>query len=178
MGLGGFAHLSDFVREGGVLAAFGNSGTLAVDGGLVRNVRRASVGSTPGSILRAKVLRPQHPIAYGYESSTTIFRGNDPMWDVDDEDRGWAVVQFGTKEVPEPEDKEKGKESKKETGPLVLSGFAKDPDKVDGKPAILDLPVGKGRVVLYAFNPFHRYLNHADFRYAYNLILNWNDVPQ
>jgi len=32
--------------------------------------------------------------------------------------------------------------------------------------------------VLYAFNPLHRYLNHADFRYAFNLILNWNDKPR
>ena len=36
--------------------------------------------------------------------------------------------------------------------------------------------MGKGRVVLYAFNPLHRYLNHADFRWVYNAVLNWNDL--
>ena len=47
-----------------------------------------------------------------------------------------------------------------------------------GLPAILDVPVGKGRVLLFAFNPMHRYLNHGDFRWVYNAILNWNDLPK
>ena len=50
-------------------------------------------------------------------------------------------------------------------------------NEVDGKPAILDVPVGKGRVILFAFNPLHRYLNLSDFRFAYNAILHWNDLP-
>ena len=49
--------------------------------------------------------------------------------------------------------------------------------KLDGLPAILDVPVGKGHVVLFAFNPMHRFLNHSDFRFVYNAILNWNDLP-
>jgi hypothetical protein len=48
---------------------------------------------------------------------------------------------------------------------------------VDGKPAIIDLPTGRGRVVIFNFNPLHRYLNHSDFRFLYNAILNWNDLP-
>ena len=51
-------------------------------------------------------------------------------------------------------------------------------EAVDGKPAVLDLPVGKGRVILFACNPLNRYLNHADFRLLYNVLLNWNDLPQ
>ena len=60
---------------------------------------------------------------------------------------------------------------------LVLSGYVKEPKKVDGKPAILDVPVEQGRVILFAFNPLHRYLNHSDFRLLYNVVLNWNDLP-
>ena len=66
----------------------------------------------------------------------------------------------------------------KEKRDLLVSGFVKGKDAIDGKPAILDVPVGKGRVILFSFNPLHRYLNHADFRFAYNVILNWNDLPR
>jgi hypothetical protein len=241
MGFLGLQHLQEFVEGGGVLVTLGNSGTVVVDGGLLRRVGRAGGGfNTPGSEVQAKVLRPLHPIVYGYEELPTIFRGNVPIWDVADEDRGFAVLQFGTKEVPAREEGEKGAPVAAEKAPghtppaggaggagnagnagsagdievedadvpakpptpaappaarrsesqpasatspapkrdLLVSGFVKGKDMVDGKPAILDLPVGKGRVILFAFNPLHRYLNHADFRYVYNVILNWNDLPK
>ena len=61
---------------------------------------------------------------------------------------------------------------------FVLSGLARGKEELDGKPAILDVPTGKGRVILYAFDPLHRYLNLADFRFVYNALLNWNDLPR
>jgi hypothetical protein len=213
MGFAGLANLQEFIAGGGTLVAMSSAGILPVDGGLVRNVRRVDPGRTPGSVFRGKVLRSEHPVAYGYEEKTTVFRGNGPLFDVDKEDRARVIVQFGTKEVgdtdgdagentlmggaakpsirpgmasndeageaePPSEDKEKEKD-----GPLVLSGFVKanggdTREALDGKPAILDLPTGKGRVILFSFNPMHRYLNHADFRYVYNIILNWNDLPR
>jgi hypothetical protein len=203
MGFEGLLNLQRFVERGGVLVALGNSGVLPVQGGLVRRVRNVEGPNTPGSELRAKVLRPEHPIVYGYEERPSIFRGNGPLWDVDDRDRGWAVLQFGTKQVPEEEEKkeepaeetvevedvedvedtdvEPEPQEKKPESPedkrLVLSGFLKGEAQVDGKPAVLDVPVGKGRVILYAFNPLHRYLNLSDFRLVYNVLLNWNDLP-
>jgi hypothetical protein len=185
MGLEGLSNLKEFVEDGGVLVTMASAGTLPVDGGIVRYVTKASVGRTPGSVVRAKVLRPEHPITYGYDELTTVFRGSGPVFDVDKEDRHLAVVQFGTKVVVEPEedgddDEEKAKD-KKDTkaggGKLLLSGYVESPEKLDGKPAILDVPTGKGRVIMFSFNPMHRYLNHSDFRYVYNIILNWNDLP-
>ena len=51
MGLEGLLELQRFVRAGGVLVTLGNSGTVAVDGGLVRHVERlpASTVKSPGS---------------------------------------------------------------------------------------------------------------------------------
>ncbi len=72
----------------------------------------------------------------------------------------------------------KPKPEKKDDGRLVLSGFVRGEDMVNGKPAILDLPAGKGRVILFSFDPLHRFLNLADFRFVYNALLNWNDLPQ
>ncbi len=215
MGFQGLINLQRFVEGGGILVTLGGSGALPVEGGLVRRVRNVGGGfNTPGSELRAKVLRPEHPIVYGYEERTSVFRGNGPMFDVADRDRGWVVAQFGTKKVGEDEKKEdeddgsiseqepatplpaeevvevedadveeepdaakKEKPESPEDKKLVLSGFVRGADEVDGKPAILDVPAGKGRVILFAFNPLHRYLTLSDFRFVYNVLLNWNDLP-
>ncbi|HSU83215.1 MAG TPA: hypothetical protein VLR69_12405, partial [Thermoanaerobaculia bacterium] len=141
---------------------------------------------------------------YGYEELTHVFRGNGPIYDVPKSERARVVLQFGTKR-PEGEEEEaaaKKKDSsgievedldapatpaippkpkpeeKKEDNRLVLSGFVKGEEMVNGKPAILDLPAGKGRVILFAFDPLHRFLNLADFRFVYNAVLNWNDFPR
>ncbi len=216
MGFAGLLNLDKFVRGGGVLIALGGAATLPVDGGIVRNAFHVSAGgNTPGSELRVKVVRPEHPLVYGYETLTAVFRGNGPLFDVAKSDRARVVLQFGTKK-PEGDDDEAEKEKKpgggsgiasgievedldtpavpaaelaakpkgdkdkdkKDDGRLVLSGLSRGQDALDGKPAILDLPTGKGRVILYAFNPLHRFLNLADFRFVYNALLNWNDLPQ
>ncbi len=200
MGFAGMLNLQRFLEGGGVLVALGSSSTLAVEGGLVRGAERVTPGglNSPGSELRAKVLRPEHPITYGYEELTQVFRGNGPLYDVPKSERGRVVMQFGTKK-PEEEDEKKEKakaggievedlDTKPEGKPaekgkpqdnrLVLSGFVRGEDAINGKPAILDLPAGKGRVILFAFNPLHRYLNLADFRFVWNVLLNWNDLPK
>ena len=197
MGLEGLANLQKFVHDGGVLVTIENAGTLAVDGGIVRGISRVPQGSfnSPGSEVQAKVLRPEHPLVYGYEELPTVFRGNAPLFNVRGREQDRVVLQFGTKRV-EAEDavvnvaeshewpaedaasvKKEEEEKKKESKPLVLSGFVKGADVVEGKPAIIDVPTGKGRVILFNFNPLHRYLTHSDFRFVYNAILHWNDMP-
>jgi hypothetical protein len=199
LGLEGVLALRGFVEGGGTLLAIGGAGVLAVEGGLVRRVTLASSGgNNPGSELQAKVVRPAHPLVYGYEEKPTVFRGNGPVFDVRDLDRGRVVLQFGTKQVPEDDAAEVGSADgkievedvssggdvakpksveAKDKPPIVISGFIQGKEELDGKPAILDLPVGKGRVILFGFNPLHRYLNHSDFRFAWNAILHWNDLP-
>jgi hypothetical protein len=201
MGFTGMLNLQRFLEGGGVLVALGSSGTLAVDGGLVRGAERAQANglNSPGSELRAKVLRPEHPITYGYEELTSVFRGNGPLYDVPKSERGRVVMQFGTKKPDGEDEKKEGKakaggievedldakpegkpaeKAKPQDNRLVLSGFVRGEDAINGKPAILDLPAGKGRVILFAFNPLHRYLNIADFRFVWNVLLNWNDLPK
>jgi hypothetical protein len=202
MGFEGLLNLDRFVRGGGVLIALGNGGTLPVDGGIVRGVSSARLGAnTPGSEVRVKVVRPEHPLAYGYEELTQVFRGNGPVFDVPKADRARVVLQFGTKKPDGEEDegdKKAGSASgieeedldapaaapaakpkaEKKDDRFVLSGLARGQEELDGKPAILDVPTGKGRVILYGFDPLHRYLNLADFRFVYNALLNWNDLPR
>ena len=174
----GVGHVEEFVRKGGVLVTLGGASTLAVDGGLAPGLRRAKTKDAycPGSELRARFRRPDHPIAYGYKETTSAFREERPVYAVRRADEGRIVLQWGAR-IPK-DDEEPGDEAKDEKKePLVVSGGVKGAAEIEGKPAILDVPVGKGRVVVFDFDPLHRYETVSDFRLVWNAILNWNDLP-
>jgi hypothetical protein len=60
--------------------------------------------------------------------------------------------------------------------PFVESGQAWGEENLIGRPAILDVPVGKGHVVCFNFNPMHRDLNRGDQRLLWNALLNWQAI--
>ena len=33
------------------------------------------------------------------------------------------------------------------------------------------------RVVAFNFDPIHRLMSRSDFRFVWNIVLNWNDLP-
>jgi Zinc carboxypeptidase len=175
----GIQNLEDFVRQGGVLVTLGGASTLPLDGGIARGVRRASVKAlfTPGSELRARFRRPEHPIAYGYPETTSVFRENRPVYRVRRADEGRIVLQWGTRLAPADDEEDDDSSSKDEAADLVVSGGIKGGDELQRKPAILDVPTGEGRIVAFDFDPIHRYLTLSDFRLVWNVILNWNDLP-
>jgi hypothetical protein len=178
----GVANIEEFVREGGVLVTLGGASVLPLDGGIARDVRRASAKDifTPGSELTARFRRPDHPIAYGYKEITSVFREDRTLYRVRRADEGRIVLQWGAK-LPKDEEESKEaeeKEEKKDDSPaLLISGGIRGADELEGKPALLDIPTGKGRVVAYNFDPIHRYQTLSDFRLVWNAILNWNDLP-
>jgi hypothetical protein len=180
----GVAHLEEFVRQGGVLVTLGGASTLPLDGGIARNVRRARTKDlyTPGSELRARFRQPRHPLAYGYREVTSVFREDRPLYAVRRSDEGRVVLQYG-EDLPKEDDDQAEAEAQgkapapADDKPLVVSGGIKGEKEILGKPAILDLPTGKGRVLAFDFDPIHRYLTLSDFRLAWNAILNWNDLP-
>jgi hypothetical protein len=61
---------------------------------------------------------------------------------------------------------------------LVVSGGMKGESELEGRPAILDIPLGRGRIVAFGFDPIHRTLSRSDFRLVWNALLNWNDLPE
>ena len=184
IGWAGMANLQRFVERGGLLLTLGNGSALALEGGLVRGVSAAPGGGsvwTPGVELKAKFLRALHPIAYGYKPVDSVFRGSFTTYRVRPADRDWVVLQWGTKAPKEdrdpaeaPPDSAKG--AAKEDAAMVVSGGAKGDDSLEGRPAILDIPVGKGHVVAYNFNPMHRDLNRSDYRLLWNALLNWQAI--
>ena len=178
-------NIEQFVRAGGLLVTLGGASTLPLDGGIARDVSHASVKdvSNPGSTLRATFRRLDHPLAFGYPATIEALREERTVYRVRRTDRGRVVLQWGSKIEDEDEDKDDTKdeaeskekdEPKKE--PLVVSGV-KGASELEGKPAVLDVPVGKGHVVAFDFDPIHRYTTLSDFRLVWNALLNWNDLP-
>lgn len=50
----------------------------------------------------------------------------------------------------------------------------KGADEIRNNPAIVDVPVGQGQVILFATNPCYRWQNLGEFRMLFNTILNYN----
>ena len=182
IGWGGMAKLEEYLNAGGVLVTLGNGSAIALQGGLVRDVsRRGGAVFTPGSELKAKFTRPDHPLAYGFPEVTSVFRSMLPVYDIARSGRGGVVLQFGTKLRAEDREEEKpdaakaaDAAAKKEEAKMLISGAIKGEDELEGRPAILDLPAGKGRVIAFLFNPIHRDLNRSDHRFLWNALLNWS----
>ena len=45
-----------------------------------------------------------------------------------------------------------------------------------GKPAVVDVPVGKGHVVMFATNPMWRHQTQGEFFLLFNAALNFNNL--
>lgn len=59
---------------------------------------------------------------------------------------------------------------------LLLSGALVGGESLAGRPALVDVSLGKGHVVLFGIRPFWRFETHGSFFLAFNAILNWNDL--
>jgi len=59
---------------------------------------------------------------------------------------------------------------------LLLSGELAGGQELANTPAVIDVPVGKGHVVLYAINPMWRQETHGSFMLVMNAVLNWDHL--
>jgi hypothetical protein len=153
IGLAGAEEFEKFVREGGVLITLGGSSSFPAEYGIARRVdasRTTSQFYAPGPIVEAEVLKPAHPIFYGYSDKTMPVRyANGPLLRVPDEEKSrWVLMQFpGTEKS-------------------VLSGLMKGVGEIKDRPAILDVPEGRGRMLLFATNPCYRWQKSRGVQYA------------
>ena len=163
MGLEGVLELKRFVEDGGVLITLANSSYMPPEFGLSRSVnaqRPTAQFYAPGPVVEAEILKPLHPIFYGYPDRTVPVRyANGPLLTVPASDRDDQVLM----RYPG------GAAS-------VKSGLMRGADEISGRPAIVDVPVGGGRVVLFAGNPCYRWQNHGEFGMLFNAVLHWNDT--
>jgi hypothetical protein len=156
MGLAGAMEIEKFVREGGVVITLGASSFFPAEFGLTREVearRTPAAFYAPGPIVEAEVLQPTHPVFYGYDKKRLPVRyAAGPVFAVPEKQKSaWTLMKF--------------------TG-AELSGLLKGGGEIRDKAAILDVPVGKGRVLLFGTNPCYRWQNHGEFPMLFNAILH------
>jgi len=162
MGLLGAAEIDRFVNEGGSLVTLAAASFFPADFGIADLIDARTPSAAfyaPGPIIQAEVQAPDSPIFYGYTGKTLPVRyGNGPLLTVPDILKERVLMKYpgGDK--------------------AVLSGLFKSPNEIKDRPAIVDLPQGKGQVVLFAGNPCYRWQNHGEFGMLFNTILHWNDL--
>jgi len=162
MGLEGLTELRKFVEQGGTLITLGSASAVPVDFGLVPDVTDSKPAKgfyAAGPVVQTKVLQPQNPIFYGYDSTQIPVRwAADTLYSVPNIYKSRVLMEFPG-----------GKEG-------VLSGFIKGAEDVKNSPAIIDTPVGQGQVLMFATNPMWRWQNLGEFRMLYNAIFNYRNL--
>ncbi len=120
LGLTGLANLRDFVAAGGVLVGVENTAEFAVDFGFTNGVSTQSArrGQVVGSFLRTNTVDEASPIAYGIGDSLAVYSSDGSSFGVSNMASGRS---FGG-----------GADNERATG----RGTAKDPDVVQGRPAL------------------------------------------
>ncbi|HEX9631934.1 MAG TPA: M14 metallopeptidase family protein [Gemmatimonadales bacterium] len=157
LGQAGVAALRVFVEAGGTLVTFNESSRWAVEA--FRLPVRDDSGSlddrtfyAPGSIFRLD-LDAAHPLARNAPARTIAWFEEGPLFAVTDGARARVVGRFAR----EPED-------------VLLSGWVLGPEHAAGRPALIEVPVGRGRVILFGFRPQYRGHTIATFPLLFNAL--------
>jgi len=196
-GFEGIANLSAFVHNGGVLVPFDNSSMLVSQTGIGRELSVANTSGLnhPGSIVRVRARHTDSKILYGYPEVFEIFRGNGPVLSVNQQNRDLMVLQYGVQvpkadipysgeilggnaEIPASQNvagMEEGRYNAKNY-PYLISGMVQNQEQILGQGAIFNVPVGKGRLIAFTFNPMHRYLTHQNMSMVWNTLINWESL--
>jgi hypothetical protein len=162
MGLEGVVELQKFIEQGGLMITLGTASSFPADFGITRKVEATRTSAqfyAPGPIVEAEITRPVHPIFYGYnEKEQPVRWANGPLLQVPAADRESQVLM----RFPGGDQ-------------AVLSGLMKGANEIRGRPAILDVPVGQGQVLMFSTNPIYRWQNFGEFNMLFNAILHFND---
>jgi Zinc carboxypeptidase len=159
-GLGeeGVKALREFVEAGGTLVCLNGASEFAA-AQLKLPVRNVAAGLRrtefyiPGSILRVE-LDTAHPVAAGMPRESIAWFEDSPVFEFDarDSDRVRVVARY-------PIDRD-----------ALLSGWMLGGRKLWGKAALVEVALGRGRIVLFGFRPQYRAQTLATYPLLFNAI--------
>ena len=173
VGKEGVENLKKFVEAGGTLVFLNRSSLFAIEQFKlpVKDVTQGLPRKEfyiPGSILRTE-LDPSHPIAKGMPQQSIAWFEDSPAfefvphsftstrpptaWDVFPRENFKVIARY-------PSDPKQ----------ILLSGWALGAEKIAGKAALVEIKVGKGKIVLFGFRPQYRGQSLATFPLLFNAI--------
>ncbi|MBK9155010.1 MAG: hypothetical protein IPM25_12470 [Chloracidobacterium sp.] len=163
VGKEGVENLKKFVEAGGTLVFLNESSRFAIEqfNLPVKDVTRGLPRKEfyiPGSILRTE-LDTTHPIAKGMPAQSIAWFEDSPTFDV--ENAGSSGQAMSVRVIARyPTDPKQ----------ILLSGWALGVDKIAGKAALVEVTMGKGKIVLFGFRPQYRGQSLATFPLLFNAI--------
>ena len=63
-----------------------------------------------------------------------------------------------------------------DTRDMLLSGGVLGSENLSDRPQLIDAPIGKGHVVMFAIRPFWRWQTQGTFILGFNTLMHWNDL--
>lgn len=180
IGLAGMARLEAWVRAGGVLITEGATASVPVEYGLARGVDIIEPQQlrARGSVVRSSVRDRRSPITYGYPDTLSVYFNQTPLFRVD------TTTERGTERRRDSTVVTELRRMRprvvlrfhSRADSLLVSGLLEGASELAGRPAVLDVQVGRGHIVLFALRPFWRWETQGSFALGLNALLNWNDL--
>ena len=152
--------IKEWIEQGGTAVALDSAADYLIEllGLPVKNVLAGiprSRFNCPGSMLRLQVDNT-HPLAYGMKKEEAGYFGGSPAFETrvpDARFRRRVVASY-----PEHDDQ------------ILISGYLKGADLLERRAAVVELKVGKGRVILIGFHAQHRAQPHRTFKLLFNAL--------
>jgi len=180
MGLDGVMALERFIARGGLFITEGATARLPLDLGFTFgavSIAPADSLWARGSVFRAQIADKTSPIAYGYDQD------NVPVY----YKQGAALINLGGGAGGGG-----GRGGAAPAGPaarvilrmnsnidsLLISGGMLHGEEMTGKAAVVDVPLGKGNIVMFGIRPMWRFETHGSFAFVLNAMANWNALSK
>jgi hypothetical protein len=154
----GLAALQAFVRHGGTLVTLDQASDLVLERfgapfDRIRNVTRGVDRADfycPGSVLRIGV-DTRHPLGWGMDAEPAAYFAESRAFE-SEAPSARAVARYAAADG------------------LLMSGWLLGGERIADRSAVLEVPYGRGRVVLFAFRPQFRAQPHGTFKLLFNAI--------
>jgi hypothetical protein len=159
VGKEGVENLRKFVEAGGTLVFLNRASEFAIKQ-FDLPIKDVTDGLNrkdffiPGSILRTE-LDTAHPIAKNMPRQSIAWFEDSPAFEITDATNVKIIARYPQK-----------------TEEILLSGWVLGAEKLAGKAALVEVKMGKGKIVLFGFRPQYRGQSLATFPLLFNAISN------
>ena len=148
--------LRQFVNDGGTLIFLNRSTDYALEAlrikakNAVQGVQNREFYS-PGSLLNI-TLNPKDPLTYGVPAEMALWSEDSPAWDLPEGSPARVVGRYPKSGV-------------------LASGWLLGAKYLEGRAALLDVPIGQGHAILFGMRPQYRAQSYQAFKIFFNALV-------
>ena len=174
LGLKGALALKEYAENGGSLIAFDAASDFVIQqfGLPVRNAVGGLSNNQffiPGSLIRS-VVDTENPLAYGMQDTVAVSFNRSRAFEIDKQRR---KGEGGVEDIKHAPKADVDVVARYADSDLLMSGWALGENKyIAGKPSMVRVPLGEGKVVLFAFRPQFRGQPRGTYKLIFNALYN------